>query len=145
MASSLSKSNNEFLFNDQGRSLLVVEDDPDIRAALKELLEGEGYEVSVAENGAEALELLPKISKPSLILLDLMMPIMNGNDFAKELANHELYSTIPVMVLTAFKGSADIDRSKEVIRKPIDADVLLDLVKRHFFRGLYSETENSDY
>src|SRR6188474_3470219 len=89
--------------NEQGKSLLIVEDDKEIRDTLRFVLEQEGFEVSVAGNGVEALALLPHITKPSLILLDIMMPQMNGTEFADILDKDPLYSSIPVVVLTAAK------------------------------------------
>ena len=59
--------------------VLVVEDDPDVRSALNDLLEAEGYEVETASNGKEALERLAE-HRPGLVLLDLMMPVMSGWD-----------------------------------------------------------------
>ena len=79
----------------------VVEDDVDIRTALCAILAEEGYAVSCAANGREALEMLHAGPAPQVILLDLMMPVMAGADFrAAQLADPSL-STIPVIVLTA--------------------------------------------
>ena len=70
----------EFTFTaNQNLNILIVEDDESIRETLKLLLEVEGYFVTVASNGREALELLKKIDTPFMILLDLMMPVMDGN------------------------------------------------------------------
>jgi CheY-like chemotaxis protein len=84
------------------RRILIVDDDPDIRAALSELLESEGYEVTSAANGAAALaQLRGEGAKPCAILLDLMMPYMNGWEFrAEQLRDPELRD-IPIVLLTA--------------------------------------------
>jgi signal transduction histidine kinase/DNA-binding response OmpR family regulator/sensor domain CHASE-containing protein len=80
--------------------LLVVEDDPDIRRLLKDMLQVEGWEVDEAENGAAALEQI-KHKRPSAILLDLMMPVMNGFDFLEALRGRIEWRGIPVIILTA--------------------------------------------
>jgi CheY-like chemotaxis protein len=82
--------------------ILVVEDDAQIRDTLRELLEAEGYDAHGAEHGAHALELLGDGLAPDIILLDLMMPVMNGSEFrAKQLADPAL-AAIPVIVVSAF-------------------------------------------
>src|SRR5215470_10420401 len=60
------------------RNILLIEDDEDIRAIIKDALEWDGYHVYTASNGKEGMEILPQMPAPSLILLDLMMPVMNG-------------------------------------------------------------------
>ena len=73
--------------NDGGETcsgILIVDDDPDIRDSLKEVLEDEGYEVNGVANGREALDYLRKSPRPCVILLDLMMPVMDGWQFRKE-------------------------------------------------------------
>jgi CheY-like chemotaxis protein len=115
-------------------SILVVEDESDIRESLKDALESEGYRVLVASNGLEALGMLPELRRPSLILLDLMMPVMDGWEFAEALqANAEL-ATIPIVVVTAFGREAETRKiaSRGAIAKPVDLDLLFDMVKRHY-------------
>jgi hypothetical protein len=80
--------------------VLVVEDDPATRELLRRLLESEGWTAATAENGRVALQALTR-NTPSLILLDLMMPIMDGCQFATELRKHAAWRSIPVIVLTA--------------------------------------------
>src|SRR5579862_4602951 len=72
--------------NDGGTcsGILIVDDDPDIRDSLKEVLEDEGYEVNGVANGREALDYLRKSPRPCVILLDLMMPVMDGWQFRRE-------------------------------------------------------------
>jgi CheY-like chemotaxis protein len=81
-------------------SILVVEDDPDTRVMLRRLLEREGWAVSEAENGREALELMALV-RPALILLDLMMPEMDGFTFVAKLRKRLKWRTVPVVVITA--------------------------------------------
>ena len=84
---------------------LVVEDDPSMRELLRRLLERDGYSVAEAANGRQALECMA-LHQPALILLDLMMPEMDGFDFIRELRVHADWQSIPVVVLTAKDLSA---------------------------------------
>ena len=112
--------------------VFIVEDDYDIREVLTFVLEGEGYSVDGAENGSVALEALRCGSRPKLILLDLMMPVMSGPQFAAEKKKEAGLTSIPVVVL-----SADIDVEQKAatlgaeasLRKPVDVDSLLAMVK----------------
>lgn len=113
------------------RSILIVEDDADIRETLKYALELEGYEVTTAHNGRDGLEQLPKMAKPCLILLDLMMPVMNGWEFANALQDDMVLATIPVIVVTAFADRAGGIPAKGVIKKPIDIDLLFSTAHRY--------------
>jgi PAS domain S-box-containing protein len=101
--------------------VLVVEDDPETREILRRLLEKEGCQVIAAENGRVALERLAE-SQPMLILLDLMMPEMDGFQFIDRVRQHETWRTIPIVVVTA-KDLTKEDRLRlngyvlEIIRK----------------------------
>jgi CheY-like chemotaxis protein len=88
------------------RPVLVVDDDVTLRQLLRRMLEPEGYAVVEAENGRVALERLREVS-PSLILLDLMMPEMDGFEFVAEFRRHEAWRTIPIVVITARDLSRD--------------------------------------
>src|SRR5438270_7170536 len=83
------------------RSILLVEDDAATREALALILGTEGYRVTGAANGAEALGVLRSAPPPDLILLDLMMPIMDGWQFRREQVRDAALSAIPVVVLSA--------------------------------------------
>src|SRR5579871_1594935 len=83
------------------KTLLLVEDDPDLRLVMRILLLDEGYEVRVAEHGAAALALLERGLLPDVILLDLMMPVMDGWAFHERFAQEPAWRGIPVLVLTA--------------------------------------------
>ncbi|MGE0872223.1 MAG: response regulator [Kofleriaceae bacterium] len=88
----------------RARDIMVVEDDPDVRAALVEMLSDEGYPTRAAANGAEALTELAR-EAPQLIVLDLMMPVMDGWAFrARQLARPE-WAQIPVIVMSAMTGT----------------------------------------
>lgn len=114
------------------KTIMVIEDEPDIRFTLKEFLEFEGYNVLVAGNGLEAMGLLENMSPPNLILLDMKMPVMNGWVFASEfLEKHD--HTSPIVVITA---AADAEkRAKDInaagwVSKPFDLDILLKKIKQ---------------
>ncbi len=85
---------------DSAREVLVVEDDPPTRDLLRRMLEADGWSVTEAENGRTGLEALGHLT-PTLILLDLMMPVMDGWQFAAELRAHEAWRDLPVVVITA--------------------------------------------
>ena len=117
-----------------GRKLLLVEDDRDLREALCQLLSDSGYDVVCAENGREALEYLVGAPPPCVVLLDLMMPVMNGWEFRAEQSKNQMISDIPVVVVTA-DGRADLKALAlgvdDYLRKPIQIDRLLDVVGRY--------------
>jgi CheY-like chemotaxis protein len=114
--------------------VLIVDDDHDIRATLHEILSDEGYDVASAANGSDALRLLRSGIAPCVILLDLMMPIMDGWQFRAQQLGDPTLAAVPVVVLSADanveKKSARLSASG-CIRKPIDLDALLDVVARH--------------
>ena len=109
--------------------ILVVEDEVDARSALVDILELSGYRAAPAGNGREALDYLRKSSRPSLIILDLLMPEMDGWQFRTEQKKDASLASVPVVVITAFGGAA-ID-ANEVLVKPVDVDRLLDIVNRY--------------
>jgi len=90
--------------------VLVVDDDVTLRQLLRRMLEPEGYTVIEAENGRVALERLSSVS-PSVVLLDLMMPEMDGFEFVAEFRRHEAWRAIPIVVITARDLSRD-DRER---------------------------------
>jgi len=112
------------------RFVLVVEDDEDIRAAIAEILDGEGYEVTIAANGSEALDELQHMPRPSLILLDLMMPVMNGHEFLARIRETPRMQGVPVLVLTAISSEAP-PGARGLLRKPFIVEELLDAVQTH--------------
>jgi CheY-like chemotaxis protein len=116
--------------------VLVVEDDDELRLALKDSLVAEGYEVATAANGAEALEVLRKDEEhqPSVILLDLMMPVMNGWQFITAQKDDPKLAGIPVVVLSAVgsyvQNVAPLDVAA-FMRKPFELDALLETIHQH--------------
>jgi CheY-like chemotaxis protein len=108
--------------------IMVVDDEPDILAMVEMILNRKGYEAILAEGGAEALELLKK-TKPDLILLDLMMPGMDGTEFLRRLRSDENLKDIPVIVVsvrsTIEKESREaMELADDYITKPIDLPTL---------------------
>jgi CheY-like chemotaxis protein len=117
-----------------GGSILVVEDDVDIRDALTLVLQGEGYQVDSAANGREALDHLRQGSRANLIVLDLMMPIMDGWQFRQEQERDPDLAAIPVMIVSGdgnVKQQATNIGAIDYARKPIDLDLFVGLVGRH--------------
>src|SRR4051812_23507934 len=104
----------------QCKNILIVEDDEGIRETLVLALELEGYTVTTAGNGQEGLDVLPHMQTPCLILLDLMMPVMNGWAFAEALRADMVLAAIPVVVVTAFsERAARVTQARGVLKKPI--------------------------
>lgn len=112
--------------------VVVIEDDPDIRESIIDVLSGEGYSVHGYANGKAALEGLQGCKEPCIILLDLMMPVMNGQEFlaARKTAGDKLMA-IPVVIVSAY---VDTVRNEDgvigYVKKPIDIDLLLNLVEQ---------------
>jgi CheY-like chemotaxis protein len=117
--------------NSGERQVLIVDDDLDIRETLSELLEHRGFDVVTAENGLAALKLLRSSrAAPSVILLDLMMPVMDGYSFLEERKKDSALATIPVAIVTA--GHA-VDRGRlgnapPIVSKPIDVSKLVGIL-----------------
>ena len=116
-----------------GKRVLVVDDDPDIRELLFTALEDEGFEVVPAGNGQEALSII-KTFRPDVIVLDLMMPVMDGWQFANELrARDEGDEEIPIVLLSAardLKTHAKALAAADIIEKPFDLSELLPKIAR---------------
>jgi two-component system response regulator MprA len=113
-------------------TILVVEDDTDVREALVEALAEHGYDVTSAADGREALAALRAGARPGLILLDLMMPRMNGTEFRAAQRRDAALARIPVVLLSADALVAEKAAALEVasyVRKPIDFGALLDLIE----------------
>ena len=113
------------------RLVLVVDDDPDILQTLGLCLSSEGYRVLMAANGKEALDILES-EHPSVILLDLMMPVMDGWQFVAEL-DHRGQRDVPLLILSAdrsVQGHAQQLRASGHLAKPFDLDELLGKVQQ---------------
>ncbi|MGE0526948.1 MAG: response regulator [Bdellovibrionales bacterium] len=110
--------------------ILVVEDNDDLRQLYRQALHMEGYSAVMTTNGREALDLLHTHQpKPRLIILDLMMPVMDGWEFLREQSKDENLRDIPVVVCSAAKDQ--VPSNVRFIRKPVDLNALLTVVEEH--------------
>jgi CheY-like chemotaxis protein len=115
------------------KRILVVDDDPGIRTAICELLEDEGYSTVPAENGIEALSELRQGQEPCVILLDLMMPLMDGISFRKEQRRDPSLAAIPVVVVSAGQDAREVAGALEVadfLPKPLSVPRLIHTLER---------------
>ena len=111
------------------RRVLVVDDDLGTREALTDLLEDCGYSVIVATDGREALDYLRNSSAPGIIILDLMMPVMDGWEFLEQQSLDPALLGIPVIVVTATPSDVSLE-AKAVLQKPIQFKSLLEMIER---------------
>lgn len=115
------------------RPLLVVDDDADLREAISDVLRDAGHEVIVANNGRHALEVLARSEPlPGMVLLDMMMPVLDGAGFLAEVRAHPRFGQIPVVVFSASaRPNLQELGASGWVRKPVDLDVLLQVVQQH--------------
>lgn len=124
------------------RPVMIVEDDRDVRETIQEILEDNDYVALGAANGAEALAELrgtTTAKRPGLILLDMMMPIMDGWELREALTADESLRDIPVVVLTAHASAPDVAarlNAAGYLRKPVSLRTLLDTVARFCGNGV---------
>ena len=110
-------------------TILVVEDNDDVREMMAVTLELEGHHAVTAANGREALDMLRRGLEPSLILLDLMMPVMNGWDFKAAVEADPVLRDIPIVVVSAGAGESVARAAAQAfVAKPIDVERLLAVV-----------------
>ena len=122
-----------------GRDVLVVEDDTDLRESLSQALRDHGFAVTLATNGQEALDLLHAGARPSVILLDLLMPVLNGWELRDVLRHDPALAQIPQLVISAY-----VDETEQAvlalppvdcIRKPFHLRILIEAIERHCQTG----------
>jgi len=114
--------------------ILIVEDNDDLRETVADLLDAEGYTVTTAQHGAEALEYLRHSHPPHLILLDLMMPVMDGWSFRRQQLQEPHLALIPTVVTTAIGASERREtclRAHAYLEKPFNPDDLLHVAQRY--------------
>lgn len=118
--------------------ILLVEDDEVILNLLKEILENNSYHVECAHNGQEALEILRNSDQlPSLILLDLMMPLMDGFQFMREQTKDDKIRSIPVVAMSAdsqIKEKLRGTTAQGYFKKPVKISTLLETIEHHCAR-----------
>jgi two-component system OmpR family response regulator len=112
--------------------VLIVDDDPAIRGLMAEALRSEGYDVDLAAHGAEALDAM-RARRPATVLLDLMMPVMDGFTFMEHCHREQLCDGVPILVISAVQDA--LNRVAELpvqatLAKPFDLDELVRLVSR---------------
>jgi CheY-like chemotaxis protein len=112
--------------------VLIVEDDADVRESLAEVLDARGYHTLTAGDGREALSLIRAAGvKPSVVLLDLMMPVMDGYEFLEIQAEDPWLAQVPVVLVTAQRPARKLAYSsvRRVVEKPLDLRALLAVVR----------------
>lgn len=112
------------------KNILVIDDDPAIRQSIKDVLEINGYTVHTAKDGLDGIKSLSEmVSAPCLILLDLMMPGMNGWGFLDFQRGSPQFASVPVVICSAYENSAKSVSSGPVLIKPVQLKTLLGAVK----------------
>jgi CheY-like chemotaxis protein len=119
----------------KSKYVLIVDNELELRSSIAEFLRDEGFSVREASHGQEALDMLrSQVQKPCLILLDYMMPILDGAGFRKIQLEDPSISSIPVVLMSAGRFSDDIVELlslQAIVNKPIDLDVLIAIVGKH--------------
>jgi CheY-like chemotaxis protein len=107
--------------------VLLVEDDPDLGEAMTATLRNQGHRVITARHGADALDQLREGELPTVVVLDLMMPVMDGIQFLQVARADERLRSLPVVVITSSQQELPFG-AQAIVRKPADMDVLLTMV-----------------
>jgi two-component system chemotaxis response regulator CheY len=109
---------------------LVVDDNQDIRVLLKQALELEGFKVREAENGAIATRILDDGLQPCVVLLDLMMPVMDGREFLKLKKSRADWAELNIVVVSALTvTNENLEGVRAVIKKPVDIESMVNLIE----------------
>jgi CheY-like chemotaxis protein len=110
--------------------VLLVEDEPELREAMATTLRLEGHRVKTASDGMQALDQLRDGYLPAVVVLDLVMPVLNGVEFLKIARGDERLRSVPVITITSTEEELPFG-AQAIIRKPADMDVLLGMVEAH--------------
>ncbi|KFA94246.1 response regulator [Archangium violaceum] len=110
------------------RVVLVVEDETDLREIIQDVLAGEGYQVTCAIDGAQALELLAGGLRPGLVLLDFYMPRLDGWAFLERMRGELGLGDVPVVAISG--SNVSHPSVTAVMRKPFDISELLEIAQR---------------
>ena len=116
---------------EEGHDILIVEDEPALRSLLAELLSSRGYRVAMSENGEAAVTYLNSNRAPRLILLDLMMPVMNGWELRDSMLANPKWREIPVAILSALDDVPRALKFVAYIGKPVDIGRLFAVVTEY--------------
>lgn len=119
------------------KTVLLVEDDPDIRDIVQDVLEAEGYDVVPASHGKQALEFLSGArdgERPDLVILDMMMPLVDGRHVLDAIRSDRALSSVPVVVMSAIAHEKPAGAAA-FLRKPFSLDTLFDAVHTLVDRG----------
>lgn len=109
--------------------ILIVDDEKDIRETLEEFFADEGFEVRTAADGAEALDLLADSELPCVVIIDLMMPVLSGNDVIDQMQQSQRLAPVPIIVTTSDPSRAP--PGIPVMKKPMNLQGLLSAVEQH--------------
>jgi two-component system chemotaxis response regulator CheY len=116
--------------------VLIIEDDFSIRETFTQALELEGYLVVTAENGAEGIDKLRTMPvSPCLVIMDMVMPVMDGRQFLDAVLADPKISNTPLVVVSATASVATTQGARAFLRKPVDLNVLLDIVEKHCIKN----------
>lgn len=114
-------------------SVLIVEDNDDLQLLFQLVLESEGYEVVVADNGIDALNFIDTV-RPQLILMDIMMPGVSGIEVARSIKQKQDYESLPILLVSAIdrlqERQLDYSKASDILYKPFDLDELVNKVER---------------
>lgn len=113
--------------------VVIVDDEEDTRELLKELLEAKGYKVETAEDGVVALDVLSRVPRVCLVILDVLMPRMTGVEVLAKLAADPVHAKLPVWMATSAPDR--VPAGVPCLQKPVDVDRLLELVEQHCVRA----------
>ncbi len=111
--------------------ILIIEDDFGVRESMQEVLEDEGYEVLLAHHGQDGLQKLRTVPGIDLVLLDLTMPIMTGQEFLAEVGKDPLLTKTRIVVISAVADHNSARGAVEFVTKPLGIDLLLSIVEKH--------------
>jgi CheY-like chemotaxis protein len=132
------------------QSILIVEDNPEIRETVAEILRLEGYDVYPVPDGKQALRMLRHVPSPTLILLDMMMPVMSGWEFLEAQHADAKFAHLPVVVMSALKAPQALHSESEpldvrgYLRKPVDLETLLEIVALYCLRSFPSVSDRAE-
>lgn len=111
------------------KNILIVEDNPDVREAMRRLLTDDSYDVSAVQNGSEALAFLATSAKVSLVVLDLMMPALSGWELLSELRSHPYLARVPVIIVSALAPPPRGIDAEAYLQKPFRPEALVRMVQ----------------